>query len=122
MPKIQFLFESGFTSEQIALLVTGFPQLLGLTIDNIALKLSYLVDVLKRDISEVVRFPVYFGCSLAGRIRPRFTFIERHPLDRRLSLSSVLGPTDVNFCRMLKISHDEFAAFKLDLCATTQAM
>lgn len=122
MPKTHFFLESGFTREQIALLVTGFPQLLGLTIKNIALKLSYLVDVLKRDVSEAVTFPVYFGCSLAGRIRPRFSFIERHPIDRRLSLSSVLGPTDANFCRMLKVSHDEFAAFKLELCARTQAV
>ncbi|BDA42652.1 Transcription termination factor MTERF4, chloroplastic [Coccomyxa sp. Obi] len=121
VPKIQFLLESGFTREQIALLVTGFPQLLGLTIENIALKLSYLVDVLKRDISEAVGFPVYFGCSLAGRIRPRFAFIERYPLDRRLSLSSVLVPTDANFCRLVKTSHEDFAAFKLELSATAQA-
>ena len=121
VPKNQFLLVSGFTREQIAIMVTGFPQLLGLTIENIAHKLSYLVDVLKRDLSEAVGFPVYFGCSLAGKIRPRFAFIERYPLDRKLSLSSVLGQTDANFCRLLKTSHDDFAAFKLELSATTQA-
>lgn len=118
--KAQFLSESGFTKHQIAKLVAGCPNLLGLKIDHLALKLSYLVNDLKRDIFEAVRCPSYFRASLAKRIKPRFAFVERHLLDRRLALGTVLKGNDADFCRRLKTSQDDYKAFKVELSATTE--
>jgi mTERF domain-containing protein len=91
--RIEFLLESGFLAEDVKLMISECPQLLAMNIEKtLKPNLSFLVDDMKRQIEEVVEFPLFLTYNLDKRIRPRY-----EQMRQKCSLAWMLDCSDRTF-------------------------
>ena len=92
-------------------LVTGAPATLTLSLINISSKLEHLINVLNRDLRELLTSPAYLCYSLEGRIAPRFAYIRSVGGRSYMPLSQVVTTTDQTFCKRLGVDVKDYQAF-----------
>jgi mTERF domain-containing protein len=91
--RIEFLLESGFLPEDVKLMISECPQLLAMNIEKtLKPNLSFLNDEMKRQIEEVVEFPLFLTYNLDKRIRPRY-----EQMRQKCSLAWMLDCSDRTF-------------------------
>ncbi|KAI9107222.1 hypothetical protein K1719_021831 [Acacia pycnantha] len=85
-PNYAYLKKCGFQDRQIAALVVGFPPILIKSIQNsLEPKIRFLVDVMGRQIHEVVDYPGFFRHGLKREIELRNKFLTLRNLNCSLS-------------------------------------
>lgn len=95
-PAVEVLSSMGFDSQQVAVIVSGFPPVLvKSTRNSVQPKLDFLVNQMHRQLVEVVHYPAYFGFSLHRTIAPRFRRIQQ--LSIECSLESMLSCNQKKF-------------------------
>ena len=122
--KIAFLTdEIGMTRDQAAATICGMPTLVGLALPSLRARAAFLLGAGGRTPAEVSTFAPALASSLAGRLVPRLIVAARagprappagrgRPPSARLSLSSLLAPTDTIFCERMRVSLEELEAVR----------
>lgn len=96
IPRLAYLMQFGLSTREIASMVARFSPLLTYSIKLVLRpKLDFLLNIMGKPVSEVVRFPRYFSYSLENKIKPRFFALR----DRNIncSLQDMLGKNDEEF-------------------------
>ena len=98
LPKVLFFQELGFGKQEIGKMVALHPAFMGHSLEvAIKPKIRYLLNVMKRELNEIISFPQYLSYSLSGRIQPRFEILGDRA--RFISLSSMLSCGQETFAR-----------------------
>ena len=98
LPKVLFFQELGLGKQEIGKMVALHPAFMGHSLEvAIKPKIHYLLNVMKRDLNEIISFPQYLSYSLSGRIKPRFEILGGRA--RFISLSSMLSCGQEVFAR-----------------------
>ncbi|CBI37711.3 unnamed protein product, partial [Vitis vinifera] len=85
-PNVAYLKRRGFEDGQIAALVSGYPPILIKSIKNsLEPRIRFLVEVMKRDINEVVNYPDFFRCGLKKTLELRQKLLEQRKIECSLS-------------------------------------
>ena len=116
-PKLRLLEGQDYSGQplskaEILQLVTSYPTVLVISTTNISAKLHYLVNIMGRDIHELLKCPAYLAYSLEQRIAPRWAYIRAIGADEHLRLGGIVSVTDAAFCKMLKVGVEDFQTFK----------
>lgn len=100
---IQNLLDTGFSQEEVEILVQETPLLLAKNTTDICNKIKYLVEVMGRSPSDVVKCPVFLLISLKKRIQPRHEALVQwraeNNIEKQHSLSYIFSPKDEIFTR-----------------------
>lgn len=106
-PKFQFLYTKGFSKQQVAHMLLGFPSMFGQSIEtSLRPKLDYLSNEMEYTIDEVAVFPQFFGFSLEHRIKRRYKQVAE--VGKFTSLSGIFGPTEEDFeLRLLRAKREK---------------
>jgi mTERF domain-containing protein len=95
-PNFAYLRRCGFNDRQIAALVTGYPPILIKSIRNsLEPRIKFLVEVMGRQIDEVVDYPNFFQHGLKKTLESRHKLLKQRKLD--CSLSEMLGCNQKKF-------------------------
>lgn len=104
--RFDFLKSLGLSVEEVLHMVKLQPNILHKAQATSQQKVDYLVNVLKRDVREMVKFPSYLGFSLENRIIPRFARItelkEQGLLEKEPSLATILSVSDPAFAKLIE--------------------
>ncbi|KHN48282.1 hypothetical protein glysoja_007951 [Glycine soja] len=86
VPNYAYLKKRGFEERQIVALVVGFPPILIKSIQNsLEPRIKFLVDVMGRQVDEVIDYPCFFRHGLKRRIEPRYKLLKERSLNCSLS-------------------------------------
>lgn len=80
-----------FSADNVDLIIRKQPDILGISMDCFEKKLDHLINVEKRNLQEIVRFPACLGYSLEQRIVPRFNVLREKNVAWNYSLPSILA-------------------------------
>lgn len=73
-----FLFEAGFSSDELRGMIARFPPVLGYSISEVLKpKLDFWNDNIRLPLSQLAMFPKYFSFSLDQRIRRRLRIAQK---------------------------------------------
>jgi mTERF domain-containing protein len=99
---VLFFQKLGLRKQKIGRMVALHPAFMGHSLE-VAIKpnIHYLLNVMKRELNEIISFPHYLSYSLAGRIQPRFEILG--DTARFTSLSSMLSCGPETFARRYAI-------------------
>ncbi|XLT90822.1 hypothetical protein HN873_012497 [Arachis hypogaea] len=96
VPNYDFLKKCGFQDPQISALVVGFPPILIKSIQNsLEPRIRFLVDVMGRQVDEVIDYPCFFRHGLKRRLESRHKLLKQRNLD--CSLSEMLAYNQKKF-------------------------
>ncbi|XP_020207766.2 transcription termination factor MTERF6, chloroplastic/mitochondrial [Cajanus cajan] len=86
VPNYAYLKNRGFQDRQIVALVVGFPPILIKSIQNsLEPRINFLVDVMGRQVDEVIDYPCFFRHGLKRRVEPRYKLLKERNLSCSLS-------------------------------------
>ncbi|KAJ6938001.1 transcription termination factor MTERF6 [Populus alba x Populus x berolinensis] len=95
-PNFAYLRRCGFNDRQVAALVTGYPPILIKSVKNsLEPRIKFLVEVMGRQIDEVVDYPNFFQHGLKKTLESRHKLLKQRKLD--CSLSDMLGCNQKKF-------------------------
>ncbi|KAJ7967052.1 Mitochondrial transcription termination factor family protein [Quillaja saponaria] len=95
-PNFSYLKRCGFGDAQIVALVVGFPPILIKSIRNsLEPRIRFLVDVMGRQIGEVIDYPDFFRHGLKKRLELRYKLLKQQSLSS--SLREMLDCNDKKF-------------------------
>ncbi|RDX89045.1 Transcription termination factor MTERF6, chloroplastic/mitochondrial, partial [Mucuna pruriens] len=87
-PNYAYLKKRGFQDRQIVALVVGFPLILVKSIQNsLEPKINFLVDVMGRQVDEVIDYPCFFRHGLKRRVEPRHPTCYSTPSEREKNIA-----------------------------------
>ncbi|GAB2229742.1 hypothetical protein Droror1_Dr00013994 [Drosera rotundifolia] len=93
-PMTEFFLEMGYSIEEIVMMMERFGSIYTCSLSkNVKPKWEFFLSM-GYPRSELVKFPQYFGCSLEGRIKPRYSLMKACGL--RWSLSHLLTVSDIS--------------------------
>ncbi|KAL9258426.1 Transcription termination factor MTERF5, chloroplastic-like protein [Drosera capensis] len=99
-PMTEFFLEKGYSMEEIAVMIQRYPSLCTFSLcKNVLPKWEFFLSM-GYPRSELVKYPVYFGCSLEGRIKPRYALMKA--CGWRWSLSRLLSFSDISLEKAMK--------------------
>ncbi|XP_059647338.1 transcription termination factor MTERF6, chloroplastic/mitochondrial isoform X2 [Cornus florida] len=102
-PNLTYLRGCGFKDRQIAALVTGYPPILFKSISNsLEPRIRFLVEVMGRQIDEVVDYPDFFRHGLKKRLEMRQKFLKQRNI--YCSLSEMLDCNQKKFLTKFGVS------------------
>ncbi|CAN1289372.1 Transcription termination factor MTERF6, chloroplastic/mitochondrial [Linum perenne] len=85
-PNFAYLRRCGFGDGQLVALVTGYPPILIKSIQNsLEPRMKFLVDVMGRQLDEVVDYPNFFQCGLKRTLESRHKFLRQRNIECSLS-------------------------------------
>lgn len=80
-PNFSFLQKSGFGDRQIASLVSGYPPVLIKSVRNsLEPRIRFLLEVMKRQIEEVVEYPDFFKHGLKKKLEVRQKLLKQREI------------------------------------------
>lgn len=92
------LLSLGFKKEDYGTLIVKSPFILGQSAESLSAKVRFLTEYLERDISEIVKWPVYLTFSLEDRIMFRVAALDANERDiQKISLQKILLVGDTGF-------------------------
>lgn len=98
---VQNFLALGFSQHEVQVMFQAQPSLIGKSRADVCKKVKYLCEVIKRPVSDAVRFPVYLLVSFEARIRPRYEALLKwkteNNVEREHSLSYIICVTDEYF-------------------------
>ena len=97
--------------------VTSYPALLGVSVEELQAKLSFLRDVARLSVADLNRGGPLFQASLDKKLRPRFFYALENGAFERSKLSTLCFCSDALFLRKVHqldapASKDEVDAYK----------
>jgi mTERF domain-containing protein len=111
--KVNYLNSIGIKGENAGAVITRYPQILALDLkNNLKPTYEFLEENFNWDYTNVVSTPNVLGFSLEKRIKPRYEFLKSMGKEDEYSASTVLNPTDKDFCKNLGCSLKEYQTFK----------
>lgn len=90
LSRCDYLKNQGFSDDDVSLMIRKYPFIMSKSEEDIKRRVDYFVNVEKRDLKEIVKFPPCLGYSLEQRIIPRFTFLREMGILDKYSMSTVL--------------------------------
>ncbi|GMH43581.1 hypothetical protein BSKO_11503 [Bryopsis sp. KO-2023] len=111
--RYDFLTYAGFSKDDVARMIKEYPQLLSKSIGDLQDKISVVKSVMGRDMSDIVRHPVYLTRSFDMRISVRLAYMAyKGESSGQYSLRTLFLPNDKNFSeKYAKGSQQEFWKF-----------
>lgn len=93
---MKYLMKIGLSKKDVGFMVRRFSPLLGYSIEEVLRpKLEFLMNIMKKPVSEVVQYPRYFSYSLEKKIKPRYWVLKGRNME--CSLRDMLGKNDEEF-------------------------
>jgi len=120
-PRVQLLKTFALSDKDIVTVLSkSSPRWLTKNIhSDLIPKIQFLLNDMKRPISELLTFPQYLCYKYTTRIRPRWLFLEQsqfRPDRNTLRLSTILVPADKTFTEQVALaSHADYKAFRLSM-------
>lgn len=100
-PITEFFLEKGYSIEEVKTMISRFGPLYTLSLTkNLVPKWEFFQTMENYSMSELVKFPQYFGYSLEERIKPRYKLVEE--LQISLLLSQLLTLSGQDFEELLR--------------------
>lgn len=98
-PITGFFVEKGFTDDEIQAMISKYGTMYSFSLaENIIPKWEFFLTM-DYDVKDLVKFPHYFGYSLEGRIKPRWSCLKESGVP--MILSQLLSISDANFLTTL---------------------
>lgn len=95
-PRMMYLMEIGLSRNDVASMVSRFSPLLGYSIKEVLRpKSEFLVNTMRKPLSEIVKYPRYYSYSMEKKIEPRFR--ELRSRNVKCSLKDMLSKNDEEF-------------------------
>ncbi|KAH7289711.1 hypothetical protein KP509_30G015700 [Ceratopteris richardii] len=101
--QIKFFKDLGLSDEVIAAMIHKEPRLLGKSIEDMQVKIQYLLHTRNHPIADIIKFPTCLCYSFQKRIIPRFKCLEEKGLHDSFSLSYILSLSDIRFRKLFKV-------------------
>ncbi|GAB2229743.1 hypothetical protein Droror1_Dr00013995 [Drosera rotundifolia] len=99
-PMTEFFLEKGYNIEEIVTMIERFGSLYVYSLSkNVKPKWEFFLSM-DYPRSELVQFPMYFGFSLEGRIKPRYALMRAR--GSRWTLSRLLTASHISLCKAMK--------------------
>ncbi|WOH16249.1 hypothetical protein DCAR_0935799 [Daucus carota subsp. sativus] len=95
-PRVMYLMEIGLSRKDVASMVSRFSPLLGYSIKEVLKpKSEFLLNTMRKPLSEVVNYPRYFSYSMEKKIEPRYWELRSRNVE--CSLKDMLSKNDEEF-------------------------
>ncbi|XP_052191685.1 transcription termination factor MTERF4, chloroplastic [Diospyros lotus] len=109
---VDFLNNSGFSSQQVMKMVVGCPQVLALNLDIMKLSFDYFQTEMGRGLDDLVTFPAFFTYSLESTIKPRHKMVSEKGL--QCSLAWLLNCSDNKFAERMSYDFIDMEEAEMD--------
>ncbi|KAL8158441.1 uncharacterized protein LOC141674982 isoform X1 [Apium graveolens] len=95
-PRMMYLMEIGLSRNDVASMVSRFSPLLGYSIKEVLRpKSEFLVNTMRKPLSEIVKYPRYYSYSMEKKIEPRYWELRSRNVE--CSLKDMLSKNDEEF-------------------------
>lgn len=102
LKRIDWFVSCGLSREEVLTIVQREPKVFTYRLEVTGKKIDYLLNVMNRDIQEVLIFPRFLAMSLENRMKPRFSVVDR------LVERGLLKRTTWSVSTILKMSNKDF--------------
>lgn len=93
---MMYLMEIGLSRKDVASMVIRFSPLLGYSIKEVLRpKSEFLVNTMRKPLSEIVKYPRYYSYSMEKKIEPRYWELRSRNVE--CSLKDMLSKNDEEF-------------------------
>eukprot|EP00249_Psilotum_nudum_P012945 c24062_g1_i1 orf=667-1251(+) len=111
LKRFHLLIARGLSHSDVFHIVRTHPPVLTKTEKSLSESIDYLVNVLNRDVKDLVKYPVFLSCSLQDRIIPRLSIVikkqEERNYKRDYSLGYLLAMSNESFEKRFALLHQE---------------